>query len=258
MKVVSFFSEKGGAGKSLHTILFSSWLQYHEGMRVCVLDFEPVAFRIGDERDADEARLRNPLSPLSRYCRKLEEARGGSWDYYPVIWFGGTRILSSSDKVLEMKSDVERFIKENADKYDCLVMDFPSDFTTYSIAFEVLCSGFCDLVVIPVSIARASRACAFSTAINLAANKQKVRLFWNDVSVMDIARKGFLDAGEKVFNDEGLEFLPVRIKSFGKADREADKILFVKSTVVWPQRYVEMACPQLVDLYGEVKGLLEL
>ena len=44
MKSVSFFSSKGGVGKSIHTIMFASYLSYVKGKKVLVADLDhPVA-----------------------------------------------------------------------------------------------------------------------------------------------------------------------------------------------------------------------
>ena len=39
MKIIAFFSEKGGVGKSSYTLLYSSWLKYKHGIKVAVADF---------------------------------------------------------------------------------------------------------------------------------------------------------------------------------------------------------------------------
>lgn len=39
MKIITFFSEKGGVGKSTCSILYASWLKYKYGIRVGVADF---------------------------------------------------------------------------------------------------------------------------------------------------------------------------------------------------------------------------
>lgn len=39
MKIISFFNEKGGVGKSTFTIMYASWLKYKHGINVGVADF---------------------------------------------------------------------------------------------------------------------------------------------------------------------------------------------------------------------------
>lgn len=39
MKILTFYNEKGGVGKSTFTIMYASWLKYKHGIKVGVLDF---------------------------------------------------------------------------------------------------------------------------------------------------------------------------------------------------------------------------
>ena len=72
----------------------------------------------------------------------------------------------------------------------------------------------------------------------------------------ELAREGYLDSGERIFTERDIEVLPYRIRSFQKARRDSDERLFVRSTVCWPAKYVEMACPAVVPLYEEIRGLI--
>lgn len=57
----------------------------------------------------------------------------------------------------------------------------------------------------------------------------KVAVFCNNVTPDEMSRPGYLDSGER---------------------------LFVRSTVCWPAKYVEMACPSVVPLHEEISGLI--
>ena len=52
MRLISFFSEKGGVGKSTFSIMYASWLQYKHGVRVGLADFNE---RISGYRNAEIA-----------------------------------------------------------------------------------------------------------------------------------------------------------------------------------------------------------
>lgn len=89
MKTISFFSEKGGVGKSSFTMLYASWLKYRHGVKVGVADFNN---RISNYRDNElqnirRAREKNPdakfpdTSPLSTWpiaratAKEIEDIR---------------------------------------------------------------------------------------------------------------------------------------------------------------------------------------
>ena len=44
MRIVSFFSAKGGTGKTTFNLLFASYLRYRLGLRVLFLDFDGPEF----------------------------------------------------------------------------------------------------------------------------------------------------------------------------------------------------------------------
>jgi cellulose biosynthesis protein BcsQ len=253
MKTLCIFNGKGGVGKTLHTTMMASWLKYQEGARVAVVDLECPRPRIMQTRK-DELELMNDSSSwLSRYLEK----HGRNESLFDVFPFGEGVNSFSSDKLKEYVENVWNFVTSKGDDYDYVLFDFGAGFIEFCPAFQLISSGLVDLVAIPFDVDATTRREAVTDARQIIANEQRVVAFWNNVSVDDVKRPGYLDRGEEIFKRFGIEVLPQRIKSFVKAKRESDERLFVKSTVCWPQRYVEMACPQVIDLYRELKGRLD-
>ena len=79
---------------------------------------------------------------------------------------------------------------------------------------------------------------------------------WNRVTAAELKGR-LLDAGENIFNEYGIGFLKTRVRHFEKAKRDTDGKIFVRNTVCWPQRYVEMNCRELPAFFQEVKGILD-
>ena len=46
MRIVSFYSAKGGTGKTTFNLLFASYLRYRLGLRVLFLDFDGPEFNV--------------------------------------------------------------------------------------------------------------------------------------------------------------------------------------------------------------------
>ena len=46
MRIVSFYSAKGGTGKTTFNLLFASYLRYQKGLRVLFLDFDGPEFNV--------------------------------------------------------------------------------------------------------------------------------------------------------------------------------------------------------------------
>lgn len=251
MKTLSFFNAKGGVGKSLHTVLFASYLRYYLGANVAVVDLENPHPRIAEERQTEERLLQDPKSCLGRYMAKHLPTKSP----YDIFNLSGLAPKYTREYLSDLQNRAWKFVSER--NYDYAVFDFPAMFMEFSPAFALIGSGLIDLTAIPVDVASATRKEGILTAELIRKNEQKVVIFWNNVSSEDIKRPGYLDSGETLFQKYGFEFMPERIKTFQKAKRDSDDMLFVKSTVCWPERYVEMACPELPKLYANLQRKLD-
>lgn len=254
MRTLSFFNEKGGVGKSLHTILFASWLQYSVRAKVAVFDLESPTTRLDLIRRQEMSQLEDPNSVLSRFLAKHPEAGGAPYD----IFTKADRMRSfTKESLYQLHKELWAFLRENPGGYDYVLFDFPGLLTADSPAYDVIASGMVDLTVIPVDTDNITRKSALLTARMALDNEQRAVVFWNNVTPGELSRPGYLDSGERLFTDRGIEVLPHRIRSFQKARRDSDERLFVRSTVCWPERYVDIACPDLVPTYRTIKGKLD-
>ena len=119
MKRVAIYNEKGGVGKTTITAMFSSYLSYELGKRVCVLDFDSPAFHFMDLRKTELTIAGNPKSPLSWWLQH-NPTEGEPYDiisfptakdglYHPGTVFPYLKSLLSAD-------------------YDYVFYDFPGRF----------------------------------------------------------------------------------------------------------------------------------
>ena len=53
MQVITFFSAKGGTCKTTMNMMFASFLKYHLGKRVLLLDFDSPEFNLSNVRRRD-------------------------------------------------------------------------------------------------------------------------------------------------------------------------------------------------------------
>ena len=249
MKTLTFFNEKGGVGKSLHTVMFASWLHYSKGARVAVFDLESPTSRLDLIRRQELAQMEDPESVLARYLERHPCPRE------PYDIFTKTELIANftRESLYALHNELWDFIRENPGGYDYVLFDFPGLLTTVSPAYDVIASGMVDLVAIPVDTDNITRKSALLTARMAMDNEQKAVVFWNNVTPGEMARQGYLDSGERLFTERGIRVLKNRIRSFQKARRDSDERLFVRSTVCWPAKYVEMACPAVVPLYEEIR-----
>lgn len=253
MKTLSFFNEKGGVGKSLHTVMFASWLQYAQGARVAVFDLECPAPRLDGIRRRELLQLEDPDSVLSRYFLRHPRPE----PLFDIFTKEPLLQRFSRENIYTLHRELWDFLNGNPGGYDYVLFDFPGILTTDSPAYDVIASGMVDLVSVPIDTDNVTRKSGLITACMARDNEQRVVVFWNNVSTAEIARPGYLESGERVFTEHGIEVLPHRVKAFLKARRDSDERLFVRSTVCWPDAYVRMACRALVPFYEEIRKRLD-
>ena len=252
MKTIAFFNPKGGVGKTLHTKLFASYLAYGLGARVCVFDAEKDQ-RIIRQRGSDLRLMSDAGSYLARYLKSDPVGR----EPYDIRRLGEGVENYTADYLERLTSDVWSFRAREDSVYDYVLFDFPATFLEYSPAFALISSGVVDLVAVPVDTDADTRQEALIAVDLMRRNETKSVLFWNNVSADEVKRPGFLEFGEKIFRDNGFEFMPERVRSFVKARRDSDTLFFVKSTVCWPEKYIRLSCPYLIDFYVALKDRLD-
>lgn len=235
MIVVSFFSAKGGTGKTTFNMSMASFLKYHLGKAVIVLD-----------ADTPEYNLYNSRVRELDYKRKnggIDESA-----LYPV-W-----------KVLDVTPEG---IESLAGKLDALrgsvnyvLIDFPGSCVKDDAIWTFARRGVLDLVVIPVDMDPMVLASALQLAEIFTHTGQKVLLFFNKVHGKIPSEK--YDAVAELFRSRGFRMSECRIKNALAMSRDAESgSNYLRSTICFPEKTVRDLNPQLIDLFKEVIGYEE-
>lgn len=251
MAIFSFFNEKGGAGKSLHSLLFGSYLAHNKGLKVCLVDFEPLP-RLVPQREDEDKLLEDTGSFLSRYLASHPQA-GGVLD----IVSAPSDLRQKGDRSTEdFRAALDAYVNGLAEEYEYVIVDLPAEIRPEGVSFNFLFSCV-DLVAVPFDCTPSVMRCAYNTVYTLSNMNIPVVMFWNKVSATDFKNPKYLDDLEEFFTGKSYDVLPHRIKFFKKAMRESDTMMFVVSTYCWPGRYIELTCPQLELLYASLKERLD-
>lgn len=252
MRTMSFFNEKGGVGKSLHTVMFGSYLAYECGARVMVVDFENPNPRLARIRNEELNMLSDPDSVLSRYM----DANGRPDSFYVIHSpLEDGDYTYTPENAERLREGIWSLIGSKG--FDYILFDFPGHLVADSPAYDSFVNGQVDLVAVPFDTEPVTRKASLMTCSFMQNCGTDVVAFWNNVSPAELSRKGFLEIGELIFQRRDIPVLKSRIKSFVKARRDSSGSLFVRSTVCWPERYIQMACPELKSLYAELKEILD-
>ena len=161
MKVISFFSAKGGTGKTTFNVLLASYIKYRLGKRVMVLDFDFPEFNLSHMRERDLLYLEREGIPFN------EE------EFYPI-----ERVRKKTARdIRALAKQFELFSAE----LDYLILDFPGSFSADDPVCQLLLDGHIDLMVIPVELDPMIIASMRSLSHILQENQQRTRLFFNRV-----------------------------------------------------------------------------
>lgn len=257
MKVFSFFSGKGGVGKTTLTILFASFLSYYLDLNILVMDGEKPDGRIMPFRKLDLDLLNTPGSSLSWYAASNPMPTPSH--YYEIQEYGLAVGEYTSDNVLQYIDTITN-IKTKA-PHDVLLIDFPARYADNMPVRILAQKGVLDGAYVPTRLEQQERRSACIAAMGLASCGVPVKIMWNDVDADIVKRGTLLDQAEEetaFLKKYGVSYSPTRIKHFRKASRSSEDRCFVRSTVCWPEKYVRLWCPELLTLFAEISSALKL
>lgn len=240
MKCIAFFNGKGGVGKTPLAISAASFFAYKKGLKVKVVDLEAHDYRINRFREQDLECLKTPGTPLYNYAQHNPMPE----NYYTI-----------EERDQHERQFVDSLKEKEAGKFDLIILDFPAHYDDKLPVHKVAEMGLLDCVYIPMRVEQQERRSACIAGMGLATCGVKTRLLWNDIDT-DIVKRGTpLDEAEAEIDflkDLGICYSRARIKHFKKASQGTEKTCFVRSTICWPDRYVEMWCPELIELFEEI------
>lgn len=232
MIVVSFFSAKGGTGKTTFNMSMASFLKYHLGKAVIVLDADTPEYNLYNSRvrELDYKRKNGGIDETALYP---------VWKVLDVTPEG---IESLAGKLDALRGSV-----------DYVLIDFPGSCVKDDAIWTFARRGVLDLVVIPVDMDPMVLASALQLAEIFTHTGQKVLLFFNKVHGKIPSEK--YDAVAELFRSRGFRMSECRIKNALAMSRDAESgSNYLRSTICFPEKTVRDLNPQLIDLFKEVIG----
>ncbi|MBQ6198280.1 MAG: AAA family ATPase [Bacteroidales bacterium] len=232
MIVVSFFSAKGGTGKTTFNMSMASFLKYHLGKAVIMLDADTPEYNLYNSRvrEVDYKRKNGGIDESALYP---------VWKVLDVTPEG---IESLAGKLDALRGSV-----------DYVLIDFPGSCVKDDAIWTFARRGVLDLVVIPVDMDPMVLASALQLAEIFTHTGQKVLLFFNKVHGKIPSEK--YDAVAELFRSRGFRMSECRIKNALAMSRDAESgSNYLRSTICFPEKTVRDLNPQLIDLFKEVIG----
>lgn len=226
MKVISFFSAKGGTGKTTFNMLFASWLAYEKGKRILFLDFD------GPEYNA-------------AFCRERELGSDEPSDSLYPIWKVENRSL---EKIKALSAQ----LRQIQDDVDYVIMDFPGSFETEDAVCRLSRAKVLDAVIIPVEMDSMIIASSKALAQVFQAAGQKALLFFNRVHGKE--KPELYAALRTWFSENGINISQNRVRTSlaMRRDCESDASIFCRSSICFPDKNIRATNPKIIELFNEV------
>ena len=236
MRIVSFYSAKGGTGKTTFNLLFASYLRYRLGLRVLFLDFD------GPEFNAYFVRQ-----------RELEHFKGDMEELYPIEYVEGERcrVMPGMTKGPGM-TEFAKKLRGLESQLDYIVLDFAGSFSAEDAVCQLSLAGSIDLIVIPTELDSITIASSKALSSTFAESSQKSMLFFNRVHGKESDE---LYAKLFAWFDENHLYMShnrVRNSLAMRRDAESGGDNYMRSSVCFPSRKITRGNPDIISLFDEV------
>lgn len=232
MRIVLFFSAKGGTGKTTFNLLFASYLRYRLGLRVLFLDFD------GPEFNAYFVRQ-----------RELERFDGDREGLYPIEYVEGCRERFRGKPGMTEWASRLRGLEG---QLDYIVLDFAGSFSAEDAVCQLSLAGAIDLIVIPTELDSITIASCKALSRTFAESGQKSMLFFNRVhgkESEELYAKLFAWFEE---NHLYMSHNRVRNSLAMKRDAESGGVNYMRSSVCFPAGRIVRGNPDIIKLFDEV------
>lgn len=259
MKVVSFFNEKGGTGKSTLSAMFACYLRYKRGCPVVVIDFDHPNYQLYSFREVESNILKH--DPNGLFAKMVKAT--------PVPPF---KLIKAETRTGYTKAQLDAMaesIRRVKDKPGYLILDFPGRFLTTDPAYYMSRLGLIDLFVMPVDSDRQSISSALHIINGVFRNKafiaethkeypQPVVILPNKENQKE--RLGKSDRYQKIedgFRNHDIPVTGARMRDILIARRDPNTFGFIRNTLCWPQGNINKACPYVESIFEEIKLRLD-
>ena len=245
---ISIYNEKGGVGKTTMSYLLANYLAYAKGRSVCVLDFDAPSFHFNALRMEEQIILKNPGSQLAIWMRN----NPSPVEPYDILK------MPTNTSGFYTPEDVFPFIKSITD-YDYVICDFPGRFTEDEPVAFLAANGLLDFVAIPTDTDSQSRKSALIVADAMKRQGVPCAVYWNRVSVYEAHGNGqrFVK-GSEPFRKIGVPVMAESVREIKKLSRDASEMLFVRSTMCFPIKYINHWSPSLIPFLEALVTRIDL
>ena len=227
MKTITFFSEKGGVGKSSFSIMYASWL-HKQGIKVAVADFNNriTFYRNAEISERQKLIKANPDAGIEPF--RLE-------DTWPIINAYRSEIEPYRQEGIQLPHAAwfrDEIRKGRLQNYDIVLCDFPGSLSGKEFT-DLLAMRLLNLIVIPTEKDRMTLNSTFSLANILQKNERNYCCFINKAQLnFRHFRDKYIILGQGLAK-KGIPMLPDMV-TYSERMMTIDKVDIIRSTFGYP------------------------
>lgn len=244
MKTISFFTEKGGSGKTTFNMLMASYLSYFLGKRVCLVDFDSPAHHLHSARQRE-------LLALDKSVREGRSASVDADSLYEIVALSGT----DPSSVGQICAFIRKARSENA--YDYMILDFPGSLRRNDASASIIGSGLLDMLCMPVrsdmmeiSAMIRFHNCILGNGTSEGINpRQRTLAFFNFAGRSESGTYyAMLTQG---LEDMGIAVSPFRVPNLVAMKKEGTRDSF-RSTMRFPYSLIRTRAGEMISLFDSI------
>ncbi|MCL2651667.1 MAG: AAA family ATPase [Candidatus Azobacteroides sp.] len=208
---ISFCTQKGGAGKSVFTILAASYLHYQMGYSVAVIDCDFPQWSVQKMRERETCQIQN-----NNYYKKK------AYDFFTKTDIKAFPVVPSKPE--SALADAKKFLEETDKQFDLVLFDLPGTVNNRDVVNIIINM---DYLFVPLSVSRINLESTLNFVANINAVLQNDRsgiklkhvyTFWN--RMMANAKKELYEAYDNAMRELEISIMQTRIPQSVRYDRE--------------------------------------
>lgn len=228
MKIITFFSEKGGVGKSSFSILFASWLKYNHGIKVGLADYNN---RISGYRNTE-------INNRKRMIEKHPELQLQPHDVdsaWPIVVAKAKEIADEArnGSIVPNAAWLKREIQNGRlSDMDVVICDFPGSLSGHEFT-DVYSQQMLGLIVIPIERDEMTIQSTYRLIKTLNGRESDYAVFINRAQLGLNNMKKVYEKFAELLKARGFKMLPDMI-SYSERMLSIDKVDIIRSTFAFP------------------------
>ena len=236
-RIISFYTDKGGTGKTTMNVTLCSYLAYKLGLNVILFDTDHPSLHAFELRKRELEAVEMD-EELRNYVQQSFSQDIRPYETVPV--------KEDFDKVIKTLQTVK-----STGRYDYIIIDLPGALNNAFVK-KIVPARIIDSYYLPTTLDKTVMVSNIKLAKLLKSYADDVQFVWNNVFHYDKAE--MYDAYSRMLIESyGISVLKSRVKNTVYFRREmGSERSFFKSTLCYPEAFINKNKSNIADLFNEI------